>query len=202
MGDEFNALYQVSPVVLSGNILKREWFVFKDKKDFPVRYDFIGQYWDPAVKKGENNDYYACATIGRANAKNYLLNMFRAKLTMPEFEDEVINQAVAFNPHYIGIEDSANGSPLVQKFALRTDLSVKPEAIPAKGEKEFRVRCITPNLRNEGLILPKDEYWTDDFLDEACLFPQGKNDDQVDAVTMGITDICGTGFNLDGLLGR
>lgn len=200
--DEFNALYQVNPVVLSGNLVKREWFVFKDKKDFPVRYDFIGQYWDPAVKKGENNDYYACATIGRANATNYLLNMFREKLTMPEFEDEVINQAVEYRPHYIGIEDSANGSPLIQKFALRNDLSVKPEPIPAKGEKEFRVRCITSNLRNEGLILPKDEYWTSDFLDEICLFPQGKNDDQVDAVTMGITNICGSGFSLDGLIGR
>ena len=128
--------------------------------------------------------------------------MFREKLTYPEFKDEVINQAETYNPDYIGIEDNANGTPLIQEFAESNTLRVKPEAITAIGDKELRLRAITADLRNEGISVPADAYWLDDFLDEICLFPQSPNDDQVDAFSMNMNKLRVGGYNMGALIGR
>lgn len=200
--DEFNALYQVDPVVLSGNIVNRKWFKKENTKEWPIQYDFIGQYWDPAVKKGQNNDYYVCTTIAVYKNKKYLLNVFREKLTYPEFKDAFIEQALLYRPHFIGVEDTANGSPIIQEFANNYEIPVQPEAIPVRGDKEYRLRAITAMLRNDGISVPADAYWLDDFLDEICLFPQSPHDDQVDAFSMGMNNLRESGYNLAALIGR
>ncbi len=203
--DEFNALYQVNPVILTGNIVKKIWFRLESKeeqKNWPIQYDHISQCWDPAAKKGQNNDYYACSTIGVYKNKKYLLNVFREKLTYPEFKDEVINQAETYNPDYLGIEDNSNGTPLIQEFSKNNTLRVTPEAIQPVGDKELRLRAITASLRNEGISVPADAYWLDDFLDEICLFPQSPHDDQVDAFSMNMTKLRESGYNLAALIGR
>ena len=200
--DEFNALYQVDPVVLSGNIVNRKWFHKEDTKEWPIQYDFVGQYWDPAVKKGQNNDYYVCATIAVYKNKKYLLNVFREKFTYPEFKDAFIEQALLYRPHFIGVEDTANGSPLIQEFADNHEISVQPEAIPVRGDKEYRLRSITAMLRNDGISVPADADWLDDFLDEICLFPQSPHDDQVDAFSMGMNNLRESGYNLAALIGK
>lgn len=203
--DEFNALYQVSPVVLTGNIVQRDWFILdsiEEQKKWPIKFDFIGQYWDAAVKRGESNDYYCCVTIGVYNRKKYLLNVFREKMTYPQFKDEFIKLSTTYMPDAIKVEDKANGSPIIQEFADNHDIPVKPEAVEPKGDKEYRLRAITAELRNEGIHLQSDAYWIDDFIDEVCLFPQSPHDDQVDAFSMGMNDLKASGYNLYALIGR
>ena len=127
--------------------------------------------------------------------------MFREKFTYPEFKDAFIEQALLYRPHFIGVEDTANGSPIIQEFADNHEIPVQPEAIPVRGDKEYRLRSITAMLRNDGISVPADADWLDDFLDEICLFPQSPHDDQVDAFSMGMNNLRESGYNLAALIG-
>ena len=41
----------------------------------------------------------------------------------------------------------------------------------------------TPKLESRSLILPRSAPWLDDFIEEYLAFPQGKYDDQIDALS-------------------
>lgn len=202
IGDKFNAMYQQNPVIVEGNIIKREWFVIQDDKDWPVRYDFTGQYWDTAHKKGQQNDYSACATLAKYRGRRYLIDMFKARLEFPELKDEVINRARIYKPDFIGIEDKASGQDLIPELSRTDELPVNPEPLPNRGDKIVRVNAITPMLRNDPIYLPKGAHWIDDFLDEICLFPQAPHDDQVDAFTHGMEHQREVGYSLEAIIGR
>jgi predicted phage terminase large subunit-like protein len=59
---------------------------------------------------------------------------------------------------------------------------VYPLAINPKGDKLSRVQAITPYLERGEVLLPDNAPWIDDFLAETALYPQGRYDDQVDAL--------------------
>ena len=199
-GDDFNALYQQRPVIISGNLIKREWFIAELTANWPIKYDFIGQFWDTAFKAGKHNDYSVCVTLAKRDGVLYLLNVFREKLEFPELKDEILRQAQYYKPHFIGIEDKASGQSAIQELSRTNELPVKPEAINVTSDKEARVNAITPILRNEGLKVPSDAYWLDDLLDECSLFPQAPHDDQVDSLSMGLNYMRESGYDLMSLI--
>lgn len=196
---DYNAQYQQNPTSKSGQIVDESWFLKEDSKDWPIRFDFIGQYWDAAVKDKETNDYYVCATIATYNNKNYLLNIFRERLTIVTFETEVENLALLYNPNYIGIEDKANGSPVIQIFKSNNKLPVLPEGIAPVGSKEFRIKLATSILK-KGISVPYNAPWLDVFLKEVVMFPQVTHDDQVDALSMGMNNIRDEGYSIAGMV--
>ena len=201
VGDEFEALYQQKPSAIKGNIFKREWFRLQPRCDFPVKYDFIGQYWDTAHKTGKSNSYNVCVTIAKHNNVLYLLNVFRKKMEFPETKEAIKEQAKLYNPHFIGIEDKASGQDLIPALSQDNDLPVKPEQLTPAGDKELRAKSVTPVIKNGGIILPSDGYWVDDFLDELTLFPQAPHDDQVDAFGHGLANLREDGYDLMALVG-
>jgi len=202
MGDDFEALYQLNPIVAEGNIIKREWFIEKPLEEFPVRWDFIGQYYDTAFKKGQQNDYSVCLTIGKLRDQIYILHIFRDKLDFPELKDMMVQLAIEYKPTFIGVEDKASGQSLIQEMANNINLPVKPEAIKVSIDKESRANAITPYMRDKKLIMPKNAHWIDDFLDEVCTFPAAPHDDQVDALTMALNHQRESGYNLQSIIGN
>lgn len=200
MGDDFEALYQLNPVVAEGNIIKRDWFVQKPQSEFPIRWDFIGQYYDTAFKKGQRNDYNVCLTFGKVGTQFYILDIFRKKLEFPELKEASINLAQTYKPYYIGIEDKASGQSLLQELG-RSNLPIKPEAIKVTDDKESRAHAVTPFMRDKKIILPKGALWVDDFLDEVCMFPSAPHDDQVDTFTMALNHQRNSGYNLEAIIG-
>jgi len=202
VGDEFGALYQQRAIIVAGNLIKREWFIVESSKNWPIKFDFIGQYWDTAQKTGQNNDYSVCTTLAKHRNIKYLLNVFRAKLESPDLEDAVIEQACIYKPHFIGIEDKSSGSGTIQALKRRNDLPVIPEALQANTDKILRVNTITASLRNNPVHIDENAHWKEDFLDEICLFPQAPHDDQVDAFTHGMEHQRETGYNLDAIIGK
>lgn len=201
LGSDFDALYQLEPIISEGNIIKREWFIEKPLEDFPVRWDFIGQYYDTAFKKGQQNDYSVCLTIGKLRDQIYILNIFRDKLDFPELKDMMVTLAAEYKATFIGVEDKASGQSLIQEMANNSNLPVKPEPIKVSTDKESRANAITPYMRDKKLIMPKGAHWIDDFLDEVCTFPGAPHDDQVDALTMALNHQRDSGYNLLTLIG-
>jgi predicted phage terminase large subunit-like protein len=203
--DYFNALYQVSPVVAEGNIIKRKWFIIESTADWPIKYDFIGQYWDTACKTEERHDYSVCVTLAKCKGVIYILNVLRVKLEFPELCDAVVEQEKYYKPHFIGVEDNSSGTQVLQGLSRSDELLIKPEKLEAGNTKDIKIlraKSISPILKNEGVHVPEDAYWLEDFLDELCVFPAAKHDDQVDAFTHGMDHQRDSGYDFMALIGR
>lgn len=201
LGDDFGALYQQRAIVVAGNIIKREWFIVESSEKWPLSFDFVGQYWDTAHKKGEHNSYSVCVTLAKCRGTIYILNVFRVKLEFPELKDAVVEQAKLFKPMFIGIEDKASGQDLLPALAQSQELPVTPERLAVIGDKELRAKSITPMLRNNPVHIDENAHWKDDFLDEMCLFPQAPHDDQVDAFGHGMTHLREDGYSIAAIVG-
>ena len=83
------------------------------------------------------------------------------------------------------IEDKANGSAAIA--TLKRELSGIIPFNP-KTSKEARLQAVSPDFEAGNIYLPDPSIapWVKDFIEELCSFPNGSNDDQVDAMTMAL----------------
>jgi hypothetical protein len=101
----FSCQYQQSPIPLGGGLVKAEWFKTYNAGDPPTAFELIFQSWDTANKPTELSDYSVCTTWGVREKHLYLLHVLRKRLGYPELKRAVWEQANAFRPHVILIED-------------------------------------------------------------------------------------------------
>jgi predicted phage terminase large subunit-like protein len=80
------------------------------------KFETVFQSWDTANKPTELSDYSVCTTWGVKDKHAYLLNVLRKRLDYPELKRTVREQAEAFSPQTILIEDKASGTQLIQEL--------------------------------------------------------------------------------------
>jgi len=82
------------------------------------------------------------------------------------------------------VEDKANGPAVVQ--SLRHEIGGFVEVTP-EGGKESRAAAASPQLEAGNWYLPHPilKSWVEAFIGECAAFPNGANDDQVDAWSQG-----------------
>jgi predicted phage terminase large subunit-like protein len=83
------------------------------------------------------------------------------------------------------VEDKANGPAVIQelKHDVAGLIAVTPE-----GGKIARAHAVSPAVEAGNVYLPHPALisWVDDFLEETAAFPNGRHDDQVDAMTQAL----------------
>ena len=60
--------------------------------------------------------------------------------------------------------------------------------IPVKvsTDKVTRLNTVLPLIEGGRVFIPDEAQWLDSFMDEAQSFPNGKHDDMIDALSMGL----------------
>jgi predicted phage terminase large subunit-like protein len=178
----FAAQYQQSPLQPLGVMIKR---------DFIQRYDYLPirkeshriiQSWDTAMGIGATNDYSACATLLVDDQTNYyVVEVLRSRVLYPDLKAHAISQAQKHKPDTILIEEAG----LLGRTLLK---DLKAAGLPAigvipAGDKLTRVSIQLEKFTNRQVFLPKEEApWLLDLENELFAFPNGRNDDQVDAL--------------------
>ena len=118
-------------------------------------------------------------------ARLYLVGMTRERWTPAETIEQFEfkqQHPVWCRAAEILVEKQADGKQVLSQCAPTVPGMV--EVQPAgKGNKEQRLRAVTPYLRAGNVILPAEAEWLQIFLDEVCTFPQAPNDDIVDALS-------------------
>lgn len=179
----FNAHYLQDPVPELGNMLKREWLKRYDQPPVQKPGDEIIQSWDTALKVTTSSDYSVGLTfLVRNNNEYYLIDVVRQRLTFTDLCSAVDRQAKKHLPNAILIEEQASGTPLIDECKIRKGMSNVIGWKP-KLDKRTRMNGETPKLEAGCLILPKSAPWLDDFVMEYLAFPNGKHDDQIDALS-------------------
>ncbi|MBW3783828.1 phage terminase large subunit [Aeromonas veronii] len=183
---DFEALYQQTPYIKGGNLIKESWWQFyTDLADMSAI--IIGV--DTAFKTNERADYSVMLVAGLSRAGDiYVLDVHRGKWDFPALKRKMLQ----LNAMYRGqglrgfyVEDKASGQSLIQEMRRESGVSVIPYKLPS-GDKVTRASLVTPMIEGGRVFLPRSAPWLDEFTLECSQFPNSVNDDQVDALTISL----------------
>lgn len=183
--DTFTSLYQQSPTIKGGNLIKQEWF--KWWKILP-KLSYLIITVDTAQKTKEINDYTVMQCWGVSENKDiYLLDMIRDKFEAPQlrlnaklfynkwnnYKQNTIN--ISLRKMYI--EDKSSGSSLIQD--LKQD-KLKIGAVQRNRDKISRVMDFSPHIEAGKVYLNEEIKGVQDLISESLAFPNAKHDDTID----------------------
>ena len=168
----FAGQYQQAPAPLGGGMVKADWFKTYTANDLPAKFEMTFQSWDTANKPTELSDYSVCTTWGVMGKHAYLLHVFRKRLGYPELKRAVREQAEAFSPKTILIEDKASGTQLIQELVSEGMHAIKK--YEPTMDKTMRMHSVTSTMENGFVHLPDKAAWLGEYLHELTTFPEGQ----------------------------
>jgi predicted phage terminase large subunit-like protein len=190
---KWNAQWQQQPTNDDGAILKREWWR-RWKYDEPPNCSYIIQTMDTAYSKKETADFSVIATWGvfRPSADEgpglMLLSVKKGRWDFPELKRVAKAEYVYWQPDNVLIEAKATGTPLqheLRKMGIPVTM-YSPGGRRTGQDKVSRANAVAPILESGMVWYPEDEEFAQDMVEECAAFPNGSNDDQVDAMVMAL----------------
>ena len=179
----WQALFQCSPRVEGGNLIRREWWRYYDPEEIKTFGTTVISV-DAAFKDGDSNDFVAIQVWGKRGIDYYLRYSVNKHLDFPGTVEAIRTIRRLFpDTTYILIEDKANGSAIIQ--TLRKEF-IGVIGLTPKGGKVARVNAVAPAIESGHVYLPKDSLWTEEFVDQFTAFPAAAHDDMVDACSQCI----------------
>lgn len=195
---QWNALYMQEPTGEEGNLIKYENLQWWPKEKPLPTCDSIIMAADTAFGRKETSDYsvlqvWGIFTTGHEDSRGkefnvpnaLLLANRRGKWEYPELLDQARQLVKKYNPDRIVVEKKASGEVLYPDLQ-RAGLPVIPY-VPGKGQdKMSRVHAVMRFFVSGRVWFPEEQDFAYNLVEEAMAFPKGKNDDQVDAMTMAL----------------
>ena len=185
---EFASLYQQSPFIQGGNLIKSHWWRSYPSDMKPENFTSLIISADTAFKAKSTSDYTVMITMGLdASGDIYIVDVHRDRYEFPELKRKMImlnNQWRGKGLRGIYVEDAASGQSLIQEMKRESGLSVIPYR--TSGDKVSRLSAVLPLIEGGRVLLPEMAPWLDAFHDECQTFPSGTYDDQVDALSIGL----------------
>jgi predicted phage terminase large subunit-like protein len=202
---------QQRPSPAEGGILKRHyWRYFPrewlDPDEWPESappFERMWQSWDTSLKEKTTSDYCVGQLWASDGADRYLLRQVRGQWGLPETIEQVRQltdwaerRFPGHRSHQKRIENKANGTEVIAalKGAIQgivpgnpsTDKVARAEAITPQLEAGNVKVPGGPNADNSGPDDDRCPAWVHELVDEAAAFPNGSNDDQVDALSQAL----------------
>lgn len=184
---------QQRPAPREGGIVKEGWLKYytllKDEsgKIKNPQFNFTLQSWDTAFEGSEENDFSVCTTWGFNNDGAFLIDRYKDKPDFPTLCRRAKMLFQEFRPNKVIVEKKASGHSLIQTLKKETQIPVV--AVPAKGDKISRLSAISGYIESGRVFLPDNALWLRDFVDELCIFPNSRHDDQVDSAAHALIEL-------------
>ena len=197
--------YMQRPTGEGISIIPKEWFQIWEKEK-PPKCDYIIQSYDTAFLKSERADYTAITTWGvfypegkigeemytGNDAHLILIDCIKERFDFPELKAEALRLYEFWNPDTVIIEAKASGLPLVQELR-RVGIPVNTFS-PGKGQDKIaRLNSVSPIFQDGRIWIPENR-WGEELIEEISDFPNGENDDLVDATTLALARFREGGF--------
>ena len=177
----WTALYQCSPRVEGGNLVKREWW--RKYTEAPAFGRVIISV-DAAFKDADNNDFVAITVWGKAGNDYYLLYCLNKHLDFTGTLQAIrVTKKLYPQAREVLIEDKANGTAIIN--VLQKEMFCIP--VNPKGGKVARVNAVSPAIESGHVYVPENAPWLGDYLDQWTAFPAGSHDDMVDSSSQALS---------------
>jgi predicted phage terminase large subunit-like protein len=185
---EFASLYQQSPFIQGGNLIRSQWWRTYPSDMRPEQFTSLIIAADTAFKAKSTSDYSVMMTMGLDKSGDiYIVDVHRERYEFPDLKRKMImlnNQWRGRGLRGIYIEDKASGQSLLQELKRESGVSVIPYKIST--DKVTRLSAVLPLIEGGRVLLPDNAPWLDAFHDECQTFPAGTHDDQIDALSIGL----------------
>lgn len=188
----FTALYQQRPVEQEGGMFKRSYFRTPDTLPEMAA---VARYWDLAATS-DGGDYTAGCKIGRGEDGNYyILDLVHGQWSTNE-RDGIIEQTAQADGHSVSLiieeEPGSSGKDRTGYLARRlAGYNTRGERVT--GNKKFRAEPLASQMAAGNVYMIRAA-WNNRFIDELCMFPNGANDDIVDAASGAFTKVAAGGW--------
>lgn len=187
----FDALYQQRPSAREGEFFKVHQLQIVDAAPAQLRQC---RAWDLAATSG-GGDYTAGVLLGQDAAGLWYVSDVRRGQWTPDDRNAVMRLAaqtdggavrirLAQDPGQAGVDQSQHLTRLLAGFTVRSERVSGDKAVRASG---FAAQVNAGNVR---LVRGA---WNADFIEELRQFPQGRNDDQVDAAADAFSELALSG---------
>lgn len=182
--DAWDSLYQQNPTAKEGKDFKIDtWIILPHVDRNRLR---LVRFWDLAATKG-GGDWTVGMLVGMdSDNKTYVLDVQRFRKDSAEVEKHVRMTAEHDGisvPVRIEQEKSGSGKALASTYT-RLLVGFDVDAKQPDGSKEARAAAVASQQQQGRVILLRAD-WNDKLIEEARTFPNGRWDDQVDALSGG-----------------
>jgi predicted phage terminase large subunit-like protein len=204
----FAGQYNQSPAPAGGNIFKSWWWRYWQPRgmqlppimvqvpdgdlltivpeEVPETFDELIQSWDMAFKDLKDSDFVAGQVWGKKGANKYLLDRDHRRLDFVGSQKALRALSEKWpRAHAKLVEDKANGPAIIAslKQEIAGLIAVEPD-----GDKVARAYAVTPTCEAGNVFLPHPSLypWVHAYRHELEVFPNGANDDDVDATTQAL----------------
>lgn len=182
---DWSALYQQSPIVEGGNILKSHWWRKWDSKH-PPDCSYILQSWDTAFseKDVKTNSFNALTTWGvfvspDGNRALVMIDAWRGRVDYPTLRAEALKSYKKHQPDCVIVEKKSRGKSLIQDLRRYGIPVVEYQPDTDKVSRAYAVQA----MLEAGQIYYPPRRWAEEVINECALFPNCINNDYVDTCT-------------------
>lgn len=179
----FSSLYQQTPVIQGGNIVKSEWFKIVET----VPKNTVTFFVDTAYTKKQTNDPTGIIATTFINGVIYILSAKKFFLEFPELVKtiQIWTQENGYtHASTIRIEPKASGLSVIQYLQNKTSLNVVNTPTP-KDDKETRLNVASTSVES-GKVCLLFGSWNEEFKNEVCNFPADNHDEYVDLLCYAV----------------
>ena len=182
----FAALYQQRPTVADGVLFRRENMQMYKSQDLPEDLRIYCAS-DHAVATNQRNDFTALVKVGVDKQNNiWVIDVLRAKMTSDRAVESMLAMASGPSKPLLWWAERGHISksigPFLRKRMLETGTYINLVEVTPATDKEQRAQSIAARVAMGKVYFPSDKLWTEALIDELLAFPNGVNDDQVDAL--------------------
>ena len=182
------SLYQQKPVADDGEYFKRDKLLMFDDDDIRHQDLVFYQAWDFAIGKNERNDYSVGMCVGIDMYDNiYVVDAVRGKFAGDEIVEQMLDFYERWQPDTVGAERGQIEmaiEPFMNKRIQERRLYAMhiQKLSTGRRDKELRARSIQGRINQGKVFFRREAEFTKDLTNEMLRFPNGKHDDQVDAL--------------------
>ena len=180
---EYNALYRGSPVSRGGNVVDIGMLEYIEPHEVPPNLEKV-RAWDFAITKKQTSDYTASALCCYDKQMDvfYILNVMRKRMNWHELK-RAVGRYADLEQNRIGLESVSGFIAACEEIKLDRLGKNIVVALTPKGDKLTRANPWLAKVE-AGRVRVVRGQWNYDFVEELRTFPDGKHDDQIDAVTL------------------
>ncbi|MFQ5786314.1 MAG: hypothetical protein ACE5H8_16030, partial [Alphaproteobacteria bacterium] len=182
----WSALFQQRPAPEEGAYFQRDWLGWYDTA--PPR-DTLRVYGASDYAATEDGgDCTVHLVVGVDPLDNiYVLDLWQGQTATDVWVEMLISIVARWKPIEWGEEKgpiTRAVAPFIHKRFQEAGVYVYRKGWPCPTDKASRAQAIRGRIAQGRLYLPKEAPWLDNLLHELLLFPHGRTDDQVDALSL------------------
>jgi predicted phage terminase large subunit-like protein len=181
---DWMSLYQQRPIRDEGSYFKDEWI--RPVVDPPPLGHLHCYGASDFAVTSDGGDYTVHVVLG-IDPKNrmFLLDLWREQTSSAVWVESWCDLVRKYKPQFWAFEKGSITSgvgPFLETRARARQAWTCRELFPTRGDKAIRCQSIRGRMELGGLYVPAGARWLPELRAELLGFPQGKHDDQVDAL--------------------